>query len=192
MTDGGPSRNNAEPRAALTVEIMRHGGAWEDSKIDDALVERAAQAAFALAIPEDLAFPQDLAIPQDQTAYDATIVLTDDAEMAELNRTWRGKDAPTNVLSFPAGEVPGEPGPLGDIVIAFETTERESNDENIAFADHVSHLVVHGVLHLLGLDHMQDDDAERMEALEIRALASIGVADPYKGESATGLAEVAP
>ena len=103
-----------------------------------------------------------------------------------------GKDAPTNVLSFPAGDVPGKPGPLGDIVIAFETAQREANDGHTPFSDHVSHLVVHGVLHLLGLDHMQDDEAERMEALETRALASIGIADPYQGESATGLAEVTP
>ena len=180
MTEGGPSRNHAEPRANLAIEVVRHGSAWEDNKVTDALVERAAQAAFAVAIP------------QDQAAYDATIVLTDDAEMAELNRTWRGKDAPTNVLSFPAGDAPGEPGPLGDIVIAFETTRREADDENIAFADHVSHLVVHGVLHLLGLDHMQDDEAERMEALETRALASIGIADPYEREPETSVAQVAP
>lgn len=180
MTEGGPSRNTAEPRADLAIEVVRHGSTWKDSKIDDALLERAAQAAFRVATP------------QDQTAYDATIVLTDDAEMRELNRTWRGKDAPTNVLSFPAGDDVGEPGPLGDIVIAFETTQKEADDENTAFADHVSHLVVHGVLHLLGLDHMQDDEAEQMEALETRALASLGVADPYEGESATSFAKVAP
>jgi len=180
MTEGGPSRSNAEPSAMLAVEIVRHGGAWEDSKAGDALVERAAQAGFAVVITEN------------QAAYDATIVLTDDTEMTELNRTWRNKDAPTNVLSFPAGDVPGKPGPLGDIVIAFETTQREANDGNTPFSDHVSHLVVHGVLHLLGLDHKQDDEAERMEALETRALASIGIADPYQGERATGLAEVTP
>lgn len=182
MTDGVPSRGSVEPpqRADLAVEIVRHGDAWEDSKIGNALVERAAHAAFAVAAP------------QTQTAYDVTIVLTDDAEMADLNRTWRGKDAPTNVLSFPAGDGPGEPGPLGDIVIAFETTQREADDENTALADHFSHLVVHGVLHLLGLDHMQDAEAERMEDLERSALASLGIADPYACAGETCLAEVAP
>jgi probable rRNA maturation factor len=182
MTDGAPSRGNVEPphRADLAVEIVRHGGAWEDSAIGDATAERAAHAAFAVATPRTHA------------AYDVTIVLTDDVEMAELNRTWRGKDAPTNVLSFPAGDGPGEPGPLGDIVIAFETTQREANDENTALADHLSHLVVHGVLHLLGLDHMQDAEAERMEDLERNALAALGIADPYACAGETGLAEMAP
>lgn len=182
MTEDGPSRSSAEPtqRADLAVEVVRHGGAWEDSTIGDATVEHAAQAAFAVATPLT------------QAAYDVTIMLTDDAEMAELNRTWRGKDAPTNVLSFPAGDGPGESGPLGDIVIAFETTQREATDENTPLADHVSHLVVHGVLHLLGLDHMQDAEAERMEDLERSALASIGIADPYACAGETGLAEVAP
>jgi probable rRNA maturation factor len=180
MTEGGPSCDNAEPRANLAIEVVRHGGAWADNKISDALVERAAHAAFTVATP------------QTQTAYDATIVLTDDTEMTHLNRAWRGKDATTNVLSFPAGDVVSEPGPLGDIVIAFETTQKEADDENTAFADHVSHLVVHGVLHLLGLDHMQDDEAERMETLETRALASIGVTNPYECEPETSVAEVAP
>jgi probable rRNA maturation factor len=180
MTEGGPSRTTAEPRATLAIEILHHGNAWADSKIDDALVERAARAAFAEAAPQTAA------------PYDLTIVLTDDAEMAELNATWRGKDGPTNVLSFPAGDDVGEPGPLGDVVIAFETARREADDENTAFADHVSHLVVHGVLHLLGLDHMQDAEAERMEALETHALATIGIADPYEGEGVAGLAEAAP
>ena len=181
MTEDGPRRNSVEPpqRADLAVEVVRHGGAWEDSAISDATVERAARAAFVVATPRTAA------------AYDVTIVLTDDAEMAELNRTWRGKDAPTNVLSFPAGDGPGEPGPLGDVVIAYETALRESDGENTTLADHFSHLVVHGVLHLLGLDHMQDAAAERMEDLERRALASLGIADPYACEGKAGLAEVA-
>ena len=182
MSEGGPRRNSAEPpqRAELAVEVVRHGGAWEDSNISDATVELAAHAAFAVAIPPI------------EAAYDVTIVLTDDAEMAELNHTWRGKDAPTNVLSFRAGDGPGEPGPLGDIVIAFETAQREADEENTALADHVSHLVVHGVLHLLGLDHMQDAEAEQMEELERSALASLGIADPYECAGETGLAEVTP
>ena len=99
-------------------------------------------------------------------AYQVTFVLTDDAEMRTLNRTWRGKDAATNVLSFPAHEKVKGPGLLGDVVIAFETTSKEARAQHIAFDDHVAHLVVHGVLHLLGFDHIEDAEAERMEAIE--------------------------
>ena len=112
--------------------------------------------------------------------------------MQTLNSQWRGKDAPTNVLSFPAGDAPGEPGPLGDIVIAYETAAKEAEEATMPFGDHVSHLVVHGVLHLLGFDHMQDDEAERMEQLERRGLASLGIADPYRDDGEAGLAEASP
>ena len=118
-----------------------------------------------------------------------SLLLTDDAAVHELNRTWRGKDSPTNVLSFPAtetaeGELPvpefaGVPLALGDIALAYETCEREAGTQGKRFADHVAHLVLHGVLHLLGYDHLDDDQALRMEALEIRILAGLGVADPY-------------
>jgi probable rRNA maturation factor len=111
-----------------------------------------------------------------------TLVVTDDGEMRDLNRIWRGKDAPTNVLSFPAGEV-GAHGFLGDVVLAHETARREARKQNIALRDHVAHLVVHGVLHLLGFDHTEDVAAERMETLEREALASLGVADPYVAEA---------
>jgi probable rRNA maturation factor len=182
MSEGGPSRNSGEPpqRADLAVEVVRHGGTWDGSAISDATVKLAALAAFAEAPPPDPA------------VYEATVVLTDDTEMRDLNRNWRGKDQPTNVLSFPAGETPGEPGALGDIVIAYETALMEADETRIAFADHVSHLVVHGVLHLLGFDHMQDDDAERMEDMERKALASIGIADPYGYGDEASPAEVSP
>ena len=95
-------------------------------------------------------------------------MLTDDAEMRALNRTWRGKDSSTNVLSFPAGYAPGaiagEPRPLGDVVLAAETVLAEAADRHIPAADHAAHLVVHGMLHLLGFDHERDEDAEAMEA----------------------------
>jgi probable rRNA maturation factor len=107
--------------------------------------------------------------------------LTDDSEIRTLNRQWRGVDAPTNVLSFPAvapDQVASAPL-LGDIVVAYETTQRESNDEDKAFADHFAHLVVHGFLHLLGYDHLEAGEAERMEALERRILARLSIDDPY-------------
>jgi probable rRNA maturation factor len=179
MSEHGPSSNSGEPsqRAAFSVEVIRHGGIWEQSGINDATVILAAHAAFAEAPPQTPAH------------YEATIVLTDDTEMRDLNRAWRSKDQPTNVLSFPSGDAPCEPGALGDIVIAYETVRKEAEDDGIALEDHVSHLVVHGVLHLLGFDHLQQDEAEKMEDLERKALASTGIADPYAGEEA-GLAEV--
>lgn len=114
------------------------------------------------------------------------IILIDDAEQRRLNRDWRGIDRPTNVLAFPAWE-PGCPTPadgpllLGDVTLALETVEREAGEQGKSPADHFSHLIVHGVLHLLGYDHRTDAEAEVMEALETSILASLGVADPYRG-----------
>jgi probable rRNA maturation factor len=110
------------------------------------------------------------------------IVLTDDAAIRALNRDWRGNDAATNVLSFPAHEPRGArgiPRLLGDIVIAYETTEREARAERKPFAHHLTHLAVHGFLHLVGYDHMADEEAEAMEGLETAILARLGVPDPY-------------
>jgi probable rRNA maturation factor len=103
-----------------------------------------------------------------------------------LNGRWRGKEAPTNVLSFPAfqGSLTQFPRYLGDIALAFETIEREAKAEGRPFEEHVAHLVVHGILHLLGHDHVSEAEAARMEALETSILASIGVADPYSTEAA--------
>jgi probable rRNA maturation factor len=103
-----------------------------------------------------------------------------------LNRTWRGKDKPTNVLSFPAPEQPGAAGPrhLGDIALAFETLARESEEESKELAHHFAHLIVHGVLHLLGYDHEVEAEAEIMEALEVKALARLGITDPYRDMAA--------
>jgi len=114
-----------------------------------------------------------------------SIRLTDDAEVQALNREWRGKDAATNVLSFPmleAGEL-FEPGPgellLGDIVVAYGVCAREAADRGVPLAEHLQHLLVHGTLHLLGYDHMTDAEGDAMEAIERLALADLGVADPY-------------
>jgi probable rRNA maturation factor len=116
---------------------------------------------------------------------EVSVALADDATVQALNRDWRGKDYPTNVLSFPAPST-RTPGPrvLGDIALAYETVARESRHENKLFADHAVHLLVHGTLHLLGYDHESDSDAAVMEALEVEALARVGVADPYRGVAA--------
>jgi probable rRNA maturation factor len=123
------------------------------------------------------------ALGEVEALVEISVLLADDATIRELNREWRGKDKPTNVLSFPAPEQPGVPGPrhLGDLALAFETLEREARDEDKPLADHATHLIVHGTLHLLGYDHETTGEAEIMEALEVKALARLGVADPYQG-----------
>ncbi|HVW91159.1 MAG TPA: rRNA maturation RNase YbeY [Devosia sp.] len=110
-----------------------------------------------------------------------SILLTDDAEQQVLNRQWRGMDKPTNVLSFPQIE-PFAPleGLIGDIVLARETLEREAADLGKPVTEHFTHLVVHGFLHILGYDHIEDDEAAEMEGLETRILARLGIADPYE------------
>jgi probable rRNA maturation factor len=112
---------------------------------------------------------------------EVSILLTDDSEIARLNRDWRGIDKPTNVLSFPASSRGGGQGEklLGDIVIAYETLERESRNESRAFLHHLSHLVVHGFLHLNGYDHETDGQAEEMEGLESRIMMHLNMPDPY-------------
>lgn len=109
-----------------------------------------------------------------------SVVLMDDASQQELNSQWRGIDKPTNVLSFPQIE-PFSPvlGILGDITLARETLEREALDLGVSFTDHFTHLVVHGFLHILGYDHIEDSDALVMEGLETQILATLGIADPY-------------
>ncbi|WP_417793519.1 rRNA maturation RNase YbeY [Terasakiella pusilla] len=120
-----------------------------------------------------------------------SIVLTDDDHIQELNREYREKDKPTNVLSFPAlespaaGELTLEPGPLhlGDIVLAHGVVACEAEEQGISFEDHLSHLILHGVLHLIGFDHIDEDEAEEMEALEIALLDQLGIANPYGSEA---------
>lgn len=168
MVEGGPSRKRTAPPAArLGVEVVRHDDAWSKAQISDGMIERAACAAFAAAPPKS------------QGDFEVAIVLTGDAEMRVLNRTWRSKDASTNVLSFPTDDDIGGSGFLGDVVLALETVRKEAREQDIPLEHHVAHLVAHGVLHLLGLDHGSETEAERMEALERLALASLGIADPY-------------
>ncbi|KPF68623.1 hypothetical protein IP69_11365 [Bosea sp. AAP35] len=112
---------------------------------------------------------------------EVSLLLTDDKRIRIVNRDWRGLDKATNVLSFPAvpaKQIARSPV-LGDIVIAYETVAREAQDENKSLGDHFSHLVIHGLLHLLGEDHETEAEAQRMESLEIAALARLGIADPY-------------
>ena len=147
------------------VEIMVDSARWKAKRNTKALLQRAIAAAAA-------------AVPT--AGGEVAIVLTDDKAIRALNRDWRKKNAPTNVLSFPASEPRGAtPRLLGDIVIAYETTEREARAERKPFAHHLTHLAVHGFLHLVGYDHVADDEAEAMEGLETSILARLGVPDPY-------------
>ena len=119
---------------------------------------------------------------------EASILFTDDATVRDLNRDWRTKDKPTNVLSFPmlaredllALRSEGPPVLLGDVALAYETCAREAAEKGASLPDHAAHLVIHGLLHLAGLDHeISPRDAQEMEALEVKALAQLGIADPY-------------
>ncbi|WP_105438618.1 rRNA maturation RNase YbeY [Neorhizobium sp. T25_13] len=162
----------------LDIQISIEDEGWPEEPALLALSEKTLGAATEfLAGQEKQPFPK--------TAPELSLVFTDDAAIKEINAEWRGKDKPTNVLSFPA--FPLEPGKmpglmLGDIVIARETVEREAVDLDKSFEDHLTHLLVHGFLHLFGYDHMQSDEAERMEALETRILATLGLSDPYAGQ----------
>lgn len=113
-------------------------------------------------------------------AAELSILLTNDEEQHELNRQWRGKDSATNVLSFPQIEPFGPViGLLGDITLARETLLREAEEQDVSFEAHFTHLVVHGFLHILGYDHLTDDEAATMEGLETLILATLGIDDPY-------------
>jgi len=157
----------------IELDIMTAEGNWETIPDVEALARKAAQAALTVTY-------------EAEGEFEASVMLTDDAHIRELNRTWRGKDKPTNVLSFPAPEQPGAAGPrhLGDIALAYETLVRESEEESKELAHHFAHLIVHGVLHLLGYDHETEAEAEIMEALEVKALATLGIADPYRDMAA--------
>jgi probable rRNA maturation factor len=154
---------------------------WDSSTDWSLLVRRAAESALA-----ESAFPQ---LAAGTRPVEIGVRLTGDEEVRALNSEWRGKDKPTNVLSFPLAQ-PSEledangDGPelmLGDIVLARGECEREAAEKAIPVETHATHLLVHGTLHLLGYDHHDDDQAADMEGREVRALARLGIADPYEG-----------
>jgi probable rRNA maturation factor len=156
-------------RAAIDIDIQdRH---WlKQLRTARAVCRRAALAAL------------EGAPRRPKAAVALAIALAGDAAVRTLNRDFRHQDKPTNVLSFPAdarATLPGHPRFLGDIVLARQTVAREADSQGKRFADHLTHLVVHGTLHLLGYDHEIDAQARRMETLEVRILAGLGVADPY-------------
>ncbi|MER9657782.1 rRNA maturation RNase YbeY [Mesorhizobium sp. M0152] len=152
----------------VDIDLMVEAGTWPDEAALSRLVDWAVAAAFA----ETAA----------QGHSELSIVFSDDAHIRTLNAGWRGKDKPTNVLSFPAFPFPkGGPLPpmLGDIVLAAETVAREAALEEKPLDNHISHLVIHGLLHLLGYDHETDAEAEEMESVERAALARLAIPDPY-------------
>ncbi len=160
---------------ALDIQISVEEGNWPDEEALLAFSSPVLEAAAALLASEEKQ-------PLPKMPPELSLVFTDDASMRAINAEWRNQDKPTNVLSFPAFPVtPGSmPGPmLGDIIVARETLEREAVELEKSFDQHLTHLLVHGFLHLFGYDHMEDDEAERMESLETRILARLGLSDPY-------------
>jgi len=152
----------------ITVDIEIEDEAWTQAAEDaEALVWRAAQAV--------------LDAHEDIEGQGIVILLTDDDSVQALNRDFRQKDKPTNVLSFPSP--PNPEGQIGDIALAYGVCAREAAEQGKPLAHHLQHLVAHGVLHLLGYDHESDDEAEAMEALEREILAGLDVPDPYAGDA---------
>jgi probable rRNA maturation factor len=153
---------------------------WDSSTAWDALVRRAAEAAVA-----ESAFPE---LTTSGRSVEVSVRLTTDEDVRALNAEWRGKDKATNVLSFPLADaaeldeakVAGPELLLGDIVLARGVCLAEAAEKHVPVENHAAHLVVHGTLHLLGYDHGEDAAAEDMEAREVRALARIGIANPYE------------
>lgn len=170
-------KNRARPplrlsKSQLSVEILVQSPVWNTHRNAKSAVRRIlAEAAAATAT----------------TAGELAVVLTSDLAIRELNRRWRGKNVPTNVLSFPTQDTApatNSPRLLGDVVIAYETCEREARAQHVSFMDHLGHLALHGFLHLLGYDHVAAHEAQRMEALEAAILARLPIANPYPGSQA--------
>ena len=153
---------------------------WDSSRTSwGEIADGAARAAIAQS-----AYPT---ISASERPVEISVKLAKNDEVRRLNAQWRGKDKPTNVLSFPMVDsdqlaAAAQNGPallLGDMILAYETCRDEASAKHIGFADHATHLMVHGVLHLLGYDHLDDEEADDMEAREIKALATLGISDPY-------------
>ena len=161
---------------AVTIDIAALAGDWESTALplDDIINNAVPATIMAADAPSEIASRE----------IEVSVVLTDDASVQVLNREYRGKDKPTNVLSFAAldGDDPLPPeGPvhIGDIILALETLRREAEDLGKPLQDHFTHLLIHGTLHLLGYDHENDDDANIMESLEISILSTFGIENPY-------------
>ena len=160
------------------IEIIFETNSWEDGEPGiESVILSAALAAYA-------AGQESLPVLGKAADVSMTVICTDDSAMHDLNRTHRGKDNPTNVLSFPmlaiGEDIPaGIPVLLGDVILGFETMCREAGEQEKPLTAHTAHLVVHGVLHLLGYDHMEDIEAEKMEQLESDILMKLGYANPY-------------
>ena len=162
--------SEADSGVPVTLDVLVEAGAWPAADGLEALAHRAVGAAFAEAGAVA------------RSPVELSLVFTDDAHIRALNAQWRGKDKPTNVLSFPAfrGHAGASlPRLLGDIVLAWETVLREAELEERPLEHHIAHLIVHGLLHLLGHDHEVEDEAETMESLERAALARLAIPDPY-------------
>jgi probable rRNA maturation factor len=168
-------KQNSGPMAPFALpisEVLVVADCWQAEPDAETVIHRAVATAAEF-------------VTADVGGTELAVMLTDDAGVRTLNRNWRGIDKPTNVLSFAALQPTGPSGPedaprmLGDIAIAYETTRREADDEQKPFDQHLSHLAVHGFLHLIGYDHEKDDDAETMEALEREILSQLGIPDPY-------------
>jgi probable rRNA maturation factor len=160
------------PSALPITEILVTADCWQAEPEAEAVIDRAIAAAAEF-------------IATDVGESELAIMLTDDSGIQTLNRNWRGIDKATNVLSFPALQPLGPrqaddaPRMLGDIAIAYETTRREADEEQKPFHHHLSHLAVHGFLHLIGHNHEKDQEAETMESLEREILSQLGIPDPY-------------
>ncbi|MGJ5095144.1 rRNA maturation RNase YbeY [Bradyrhizobium oligotrophicum] len=161
-----------------TTEVIVAADCWQDQPDAEDVIHRAIAAAAET-------------VDADVGDAEIAVMLTDDDGIRTLNSNWRGIDKPTNVLSFPALQPTGPRGDddaprmLGDIAIAYETLRREADEEQKPFDHHLSHLTVHGFLHLIGYDHETDDEAEEMEALEREILAHLGIPDPYADRERT-------
>ncbi len=158
--------------ASFTLDVMHEAGDWSFVPESEKAIHAAASALAR--------HPAASAL----RGAEASLALSDDSNVRALNATYRGKDAPTNVLSFPfdaAASGPAGEGQqyLGDIILAAETLLREAREMSVPPRHHLQHLVIHGLLHLLGFDHIEDGEAERMEAIETEVLAGLGIADPY-------------